>query len=92
MVSSFSNQKLGRIIHALYHSYSKHDTPPIAGTPLLCYHGARTVGGSGAGVGHEKEAAMAMPKTALEGIRVLDLGRTRPGRALGSSWRVWELR
>ena len=36
---------------------------------------------------------MAMPKTALEGIRVLDLGRyTRPGRVLVSSWRVWGLR
>ena len=56
---------------------------PIAGTPHLCYHGARTVGGSGAGVEHAKEAAMAMPKTALEGIRVLDLGRYQAGPRIG---------
>ena len=62
---------------------------PIAGTPHLCYHGVPTVGGSGARAEYEKEAAMAMPKTALEGIRVLDLGRYQAGPHMGSSWRVW---
>jgi crotonobetainyl-CoA:carnitine CoA-transferase CaiB-like acyl-CoA transferase len=32
---------------------------------------------------------MAMPKTALEGIRVLDLGRYQAGPRIGSSWRGW---